>query len=111
MYESLEGTWSGWGRSIGLPGATPTRRHVGDVAFLATALGMPWLRVLRGRAGVVDAVLLALRFGTLVGTRRAYARHGWGYWLSPLADTVAVVAVAVSGARRRQSWRGRSYAR
>jgi hypothetical protein len=66
---------------------------------------------------VVDFVLLVTRLGTLGGTAPAYAlprrAHRVAYALSPLADPVAVTAVAVGVARpllgRRHTWRGRTY--
>jgi dolichol-phosphate mannosyltransferase len=62
------------------------------------------------RGDLVDAGLLALRLGTLAGTRRAYTRTDAAYWASPLADPIAAAAIARGIARRgRQVWRGRSY--
>ena len=59
---------------------------------------------------LLDAGLLALRLGTLAGTRRAYVRTDAPYWLSPLADPLAAAAIARGIVRRgRQTWRGRDY--
>ena len=57
----------------------------------------------------LDVVLALARLGTLGGTARVYERPGVGFWLSPTADVPAAVALMLGIARRRQSWRGRSY--
>jgi dolichol-phosphate mannosyltransferase len=109
-YESIAATWRGWGRSIGLPVVEPAWRRLVDVAVLALALPAPITRIAVRRHDLLDIVLLAVRLGTLVGTRRAYDRADAAYWLSPLADGPAVVATAISAARGRQEWRGRRVA-
>jgi hypothetical protein len=58
----------------------------------------------------VDVVLAIARVGTLAGTRRAYDRIDLAYWLSPLADGLAAVAIGRGIIRAdRQMWRGRHY--
>ncbi len=110
MFESFADVWTGWGRSIALPGIEPRNRQLFDLAVVALAQALPLPRLLTGRGDLVDAGLLALRLGTLVGTRRAYDRQDAAYWLSPLADPLAVAALARGVARRgRQTWRGRTY--
>jgi dolichol-phosphate mannosyltransferase len=110
MFESLADVWSGWGRSLALPGIEPPRRQVLDLGVIVLAQVLPLPRLLLRRGDVVDVGLLALRLGTLVGTRRAYARVDLAYWLSPLADPLAAIALARGIARRgRQTWRGRTY--
>jgi dolichol-phosphate mannosyltransferase len=49
-----------------------------------------------------------MRAGVLLGTRRAYVRPPWTYWLSPLADLPALALIALAAARRTQRWRGRA---
>jgi dolichol-phosphate mannosyltransferase len=111
MFESFRDVWVGWGRSIALPGVEPPRRQVADLAVILLAQALPLPRLLTGRGDVVDVGLAALRLGTLVGTRRAYTRVDAAYWLSPLADLLAATAIARGIARRRrQTWRGRTYA-
>ncbi len=111
MFESLGDTWRGWGRSLALPGVESRKRQLVDLAVVALAQALPLPRLLAGRADVIDAALLALRFGTLAGTRSAYSKIDGAYWLSPLADVPAVVAIAKGIARRgTQTWRGRTYA-
>jgi dolichol-phosphate mannosyltransferase len=70
---------------------------------------VPSARLIACRSDLLDMVAVALRLGTLAGTRRSYREVGPVYWLSPLADPVAVAAVAVSTLRRGSRWRGRSY--
>lgn len=106
-YDSFVATWSGWGRSLGLPGVDPVVRRMLDVVVLTLAMPVPLGRMLIGRADLVDVVAVAMRAGTLVGTRRAFARTGVAYWSSPLADVVSVASLATTALQRRQRWRGR----
>lgn len=110
MFESIGDTWRGWGRSLGLPGVEPRWRRAVDVAVLAVTMPLPLVRIAVGWGDPVDLAALAIRLGTLAGTRRAYVRPGAAYWLSPLADGPAVVALAAGLVRRNQTWRGRRYA-
>lgn len=110
MYESFADVWSGWGRSLALPGVEPRNRQLVDLAVIVLAQVMPLPRLLLRRGDLLDAGLLVLRLGTLAGTRRAYTRTDAAYWLSPLADPLAAVAIGRGIARRgRQTWRGRAY--
>jgi dolichol-phosphate mannosyltransferase len=109
LYDSLAATWSGWGRSIGLPGVEPRWRQLVDVVTLTLTLPVPVLRLAVGRVDPIDLVALAARLGTLVGTSRAFARRDLAYWLSPLADAVAIAALIRNLSARRQTWSGRSY--
>lgn len=114
MYEDAPDTWRGWGRSIALPGVEPQARQWRDLAVVAIAQALPLPRIVSGRGDVVDVVLLALRLGTLAGTRRAYTAHRdlthrVAYWASPLADPIAVLAIARGILRPRQMWKGRAY--
>ena len=76
---------------------------------MAQALPLP--RLLLGRGDALDVALLALRLGTLAGTRRAYERADLAYWLSPLADPAAVGRVVWGAVRPGRTWRGRTYPR
>lgn len=109
MFKTFADTWSGWGRSIALPGVEARRRQLVDLAVVAIAQAWPLPRLLRGRGDLVDLALVALRLGTLVGTARAYERTDAAYWASPLADVPATVALGLGVFRRRQVWRGRTY--
>lgn len=123
MYAGWRDAWRNWTRSLpmrdrfsGLAG------HVGLVeVLLVQALPLPLAALLRARplrrrlgrhpAGAVNAILVAVRLGTLAGMGRAYRRRPWTYWLSPLADLPVAVRLIRSAARRRHSWRGRPVVR
>ena len=111
MFESFGDVLVGWGRSLALPGVEPPRRQLIDLGIVVLAQVLPLPRLLLRRGDLVDVGLLALRLGTLAGTRRAYARTDAAYWASVFADPIAAAAIARGIARRgRQTWRGRSYA-
>jgi dolichol-phosphate mannosyltransferase len=107
MYESAPDAWLGWGRSLPLPGVDGRSRRVTALVALALAQAAPLWRAVTRRADLLDAVLLAVRAGTLVGTAGAYTRRGAPYWLSPTADIVAVAALVRSSVGRPRPWRGR----
>jgi dolichol-phosphate mannosyltransferase len=117
MFVDLGDTWRGWARSLALPGVEPLPRQLIDLAVLVLAQALPGLRLLTRRADLVDVVLLATRLGTLAGTGSAYElpsrAQQVAYAASPLADPLAVAAVATGVARplfgRRHIWRGRTY--
>ena len=110
MFESLDDTWRGWGRSLALPGVDTRARQLIDLAVVVFAQALPLPRILVGRGDLIDAVMLAMRLGTLAGTRTAYTHIDVPYWASPLADLPAAAAIA-NGIRRggTQVWRGRRY--
>jgi dolichol-phosphate mannosyltransferase len=106
-YESAGDAWRNWGRSLALPGVDGPARRLGALVVLATAQAAPLVRLVARRADLLDVALLAVRGGTLVGTARAYRPRGLAYWLSPLADPVAVAALVRSTLTRPRPWRGR----
>ena len=103
MFESIEDVWRGSGRSLALPGVEPRRRQLVDLAVIVLAQVLPLPRLLAGRGDLLDVALVGARLGTLAGTRRAYERVDMAYWLSPLADPVAAVAIAHGIVRPRQA--------
>jgi dolichol-phosphate mannosyltransferase len=109
MFESAADAWRGWSRSLALPGVEPLRRQLVDLGIVLVAQAVPLPRLLLRRGDRLDAVLLAIRIGTLAGTCGAYTRRGAPYWLSPLADLPAAAALAAGIVRRRHRWRGRTY--
>ena len=109
LYDSFGATWSGWGRSIGLPGVESRGRQLCDVITLALTLPLPLLRLMSGRADPIDLIAIVARLGTLTGTATAFSRRDAAYWLSPLADLVAVAAVTKSMLARTHTWSGRTY--
>ncbi|MEZ5256518.1 MAG: glycosyltransferase [Ilumatobacteraceae bacterium] len=114
MFESARDTWSGWGRSLALPGVDGLARQLTDLAVLGLVQGLPVIRtagrlIAGRRPSPFDLAALAIRVGTLAGTRRAYPDAGAWYWASPVADPAAVVRLGWSIARPSRSWRGRTY--
>ena len=113
MFESFIDTWNGWGRSLSLASVDNVRRVFGHSIVLAFAQVAPlWMLVL-GVSTPVSIALLLIRVGTLFGMRRAYLQHSVWYWLSPLADTLALVSIVRGLIRqvfgRNATWRGRTY--
>jgi dolichol-phosphate mannosyltransferase len=123
-YRSAREMWTQWGRSIDLSDATRAPVQWFDIAFLGLTLGLPvpvliWAMASDWTVAAVPAllvamlnvVLLTIRSGMLVALAPSYERRGWPYWLSPLADPLAVVRVVYSTIRRPREWRGRRYDR
>jgi dolichol-phosphate mannosyltransferase len=115
MFESLAETWSGWGRSLNLPGVESRSQQLLDVGVLALTQAVPLWGVASALARrrlphPLHLILLVARLGTLGGTSRVYQRTDLAYWLSPLADGPAVARMAWGVFRPSRSWRGRTYA-
>jgi dolichol-phosphate mannosyltransferase len=104
---SLADVWSGWGRSIGLPGVEPRHRIVLDACLLTLTMPLPLWRTLTRRGDALDLCLLAMRFGVAAGTRRAYRPAGPPIWSAPFLDAAAIALVARAAVRRLVTWRGR----
>lgn len=109
-YASAAEAWRGWGRSLPLGEVTSPAWLAADLGVVWLAQALPLVRLVARRADALDLVLLALRAGTLAGTRRAYDRPSAAYWLSPLADVPAAVRLTQAALRPERRWRGRSYA-
>jgi dolichol-phosphate mannosyltransferase len=110
-YRDAADAWRGWGRSLPLADVTSRPWLAADLAVVWLAQALPLVRLVLGRADAVDVVALALRAGTLVGTRRAYDRPGLWYWASPLADAAAAARLTQAALRPERRWRGRTYPR
>lgn len=124
-YESASEMWREWGRSLDLRQATSVPRQWLDIGFLIAVQGLP-LPVLAviGLAASASSLspaarLLAALNGVLLGIHllllrplsRSYDRPRAPFWLSWVADPLAVARIVLSTVRRRRSWRGRSYER
>jgi dolichol-phosphate mannosyltransferase len=109
MHGSIAETWREWGRSIGLPDVTSRAARLGDLALVWLVLAGPVLRTLARRGDRLDRALLLVRGAILAATAAGYERRGPAYWLSPLADPVAAVALTRSALRPTRAWRGRVY--
>ncbi|MEB3228288.1 MAG: glycosyltransferase family 2 protein [Synechocystis sp.] len=129
MYEGIQETWQEWGRSLDLKDATIPARLWAEVIFLILVQGLPvlllgMLLILWGLgfdfltlklAIAVNGGLLLMRWGMLLAIYPSYYREAgqtagtWAYWLSPLADPLAVSRIILSASQTPKQWRGRIY--
>lgn len=117
MYENWRELWRNWSRSLPMRDrftgwhALSEWLEIALVQALPLPLCMALLATRTARRGrwllALNGVLLALRFGVLLGTERAYQRRPWTYWLSPLCDVPVALQLARQALRRRHTWRGR----
>jgi len=134
MYEGFGETWREWGRSLDLKDAAARGQVWGDWVLLLLVQALPlWLLLLglgawgQGLAGLPLALLLGLNGGLLLARLGLLAAIAPSYdfsqsqhlgpfpahalfWLSPLADGLAVARIFQSSLRRPKQWRGRNYA-
>lgn len=127
MYEGFTETWREWGRSLDLKDAASVAQKWGDGFFLLAVQALPSIATL-GLALLVwlgdrnlplllalglNATLLLMRFALLWAIAPSYdftqTRSAWTFWLSPLADPLAVLRIFLSSIRQPTQWRGRSY--
>ena len=114
MYADGRDTLREWPRSL------PLRDRYFGIAgllglaevLLVQAAPLPLVLALRTISAprwliALNLMLVATRIGVLAGTARAYTRRPWSYWISPLFDSLAAVALLRSAFRRRHVWRGR----
>ena len=128
MYEGMTETWREWGRSLDLKDASPTTQVWGDLWLLSATQGLPLLVVLsyllfclpisvslssRFLLFGLNLFLLLIRWAMLLGISPAYdfsqAKASWLFWLSPLADPVAILRIFLSAIKTPTKWRGRVY--
>lgn len=124
MYEGFQETWREWGRSLDLKDAASSAQVGWDLLFLTAVQGLPWLLVpvllLMGPATLplqlllgLNLTLVIMRLGMQGAVRSAYdltqAKGKWAFWLSPLADPLAVLRIAISSLTVPTQWRGRQY--
>lgn len=127
MYEGALQTWQEWGRSLDLKDASATAQLWGDLWLLLAVQGLPLVVVISYLLAspdylspplllliAVNLFLLTIRFALLSAIAPSYdrtqAKGGWLFWLSPLADPLAVLRIFLSAFRTPTQWRGRSYA-
>ena len=126
MYEGALETWKEWGRSLDLKDATSRGQVWGDLWLLSAVQGLPLL-ILLGYLLFSPVVLslpallllelniflVVIRFALLLAIATSYDRKdangGWLFWLSPLADPLAVLRIFLSALRTPKEWRGRKY--
>jgi dolichol-phosphate mannosyltransferase len=124
MYEGAAETWREWGRSLDLKDASSRAQTYGDLWFLIAVQGLPLLLVLvfslcgvctpvvLGALGL-NIVLMVIRVALCGAIAPSYdlsdAKGQWLFWLSPVADPLAVLRIGLSSFTRPKQWRGRSY--
>lgn len=129
MYEGAWATWQEWGRSLDLKDASSLGQLWSDIWLLLSTQALPLpvsIAVLASLSlGICSPVLMAvlgLNLGLLVmrwalvgAIARSYdftssfSRASWLFWLSPLADPLAVLRIILSARQRPKQWRGRVY--
>jgi dolichol-phosphate mannosyltransferase len=127
MYEGAAETWREWGRSLDLKDAASRSQVWGDWLLLLAVQGLPipLILLLLGdilggdRTPVVitafslNLLLVLIRIGLTAAIApscdRAHAKSSWLFWLSPLADPIAVLRIFLSSLQTPKQWRGRSY--
>ncbi|XGW00034.1 MAG: 2'-O-glycosyltransferase CruG [Leptolyngbya sp. BL-A-14] len=127
MYEGAAETWREWGRSLDLKDAASRGQVWGDWLLLLAVQGLPIpvvLLLLRDILGphsspvVITAfslnlllvlIRLGLTFAIAPSCDRSQAKPAWLFWLSPLADPIAVLRIFLSSIQTPTQWRGRSY--
>jgi dolichol-phosphate mannosyltransferase len=124
MYEGAAETWREWGRSLDLKDASSPGQTYSDLWFLMAVQGFPLLLAMLfalcgadnpmvwGALGLnlgLVAIRVMLLWAIAPSYNLAQARGRWLFWLSPLADPLAVLRIGLSSFQRPQQWRGRVY--
>jgi len=127
MYEGAAETWTEWGRSLDLKDASSPAQKWGDLGFLIAVQGFPlpmtlllseWVIAGHPLPMVLAALglnlfLMITRIALLGGIVSSYDRSAslafWTFWLSPLADPLAILRIFLSSIRTPRKWRGRVY--
>lgn len=129
MYEGARETWNEWGRSLDLKDASSTGQLWSDLWLLLSVQGLPLsvslvalsymgLGISSPLVTVVAGLnlfLVFIRFALLFAIAPCYDRTQSSpassllFWLSPLADPLAVLRIFLSAIHRPTQWRGRSY--
>lgn len=127
MYEGAAETWREWGRSLDLKDAASPAQVWGDFWLLLAVQALPipvtlflLSDLLAGSltptlltAFSLNLLLVLIRVGLSWAIAPSYdrtqARAAWLFWLSPLADPIAVLRIFLSSIQTPRQWRGRSY--
>jgi dolichol-phosphate mannosyltransferase len=117
-YDSAAQMWREWGRSVDLKDATTKTQQWLDVGFLVLVQGLPLPLLIAANNGIalgtalvaLNGALMVLRWLMTGALSASYAERGVPFWLSPLADPLAVLRVVLSTLRRPRAWRARNYA-
>jgi dolichol-phosphate mannosyltransferase len=115
-YRSAAEMWREWGRSVSLADATSSARKIFDLFLLVLAQALPVPVLLAAlfhplplAVIVLNLLLLSTRLGVLASIGPSYEKRGLPFYLSMLADPLAVLRVVLSTFRRSRTWRGRRY--
>jgi dolichol-phosphate mannosyltransferase len=118
MYAGGWEAWRNWTRSLPMRDRFTGASSLVGLLEVTVVQALPPLllpalcRLGAGRWMIaINAALVAMRLGILIGAARAYRRRPWPYWLSPLCDLPAAVQLWWSALRRRHVWRGRTLVR
>ena len=131
MYEGFRETWREWGRSLDLKDATPSSQLWQELWLLLSVQGLPiplsllllgllgagYSSVLLLAATGLNLLLVLMRFALLWAIYPSYYRTerfspaAVLFWLSPLADPLAVTRIFLSARQHPTRWRGRVYAK
>lgn len=131
MYQGAKETWQEWGRSLDLKDAASLLQVWSDWLFLLLVQGLPipllitaslLLNLGYGSITLVAVIglnlfLLLMRLIILIAIARSYQRSAkfsgsaWLFWLSPLADPLAVLRIFLSSVKTPTQWRGRVYSK
>ncbi len=137
MYEGIAETWREWGRSLDLKDSISRAQLWSDLWLLLSTQALPSLLIIIAGtlvslygwknswesvgspmlAGAIalNILLFAIRLGMQAAVASSY---DWSqsdrvrslfFWLSPLADPLAVLRVMLSASQRSIQWRGRLY--
>ncbi|MBE7383158.1 MAG: glycosyltransferase [Leptolyngbya sp. SIO1E4] len=127
MYEGFQETWREWGRSLDLKDASSPGQVWGDLWLLASVQALPWLglpfllmglsaedttlpvQLSLGLNASLIAARIALQWAILPSYDLSQAQGRWLFWLSPLADILAVFRIGLSSLQTPKNWRGRCY--
>ncbi len=127
MYEGAAETWREWGRSLDLKDASSPTQVWGDWFLLLAVQGLPLPLTLvlanelvRGNGNpivwgafclnlLLVLMRIALNWAIAPSYDRTQASLPWLFWLSPLADPLAVLRILLSSWQQPKQWRGRVY--
>jgi dolichol-phosphate mannosyltransferase len=129
MYDGFWDTWDGWGRSLDLKDASSKGQLWGDLLLLLAVQGLPlplllillsltgffhvsislFLSILLGLNGFLVIIRIALCAAIVPSYDLKTAATPWVFWLSPFADSLAVIRLFLSATSKPQTWRGRTY--
>ncbi|MBL1209393.1 2'-O-glycosyltransferase CruG [Geminocystis sp. GBBB08] len=126
MYEGFLETWKEWGRSLDLKDATSKVGLWAECGFLMLIQALPLPIIIIGflfcselnflsfyLLFTLNCILLLIRFALLIAIAPSYqftksARELF-FFLSPLADILAVLRIFLSAIKKPRQWRGRIY--